>query len=441
MELGIHAWLAIAVVGITYAFLISEKIDKVFVTIIGAVSLIFLQVFSGMGGGSSQEHAFHYLSKNLDVFGFIIGMMLLVSTLRETGMFEALAVWIVKKVKGDPRKLFVLFGYLALGMTALISNIPTILILTPVLLVLIRTLKLPAFPFFFHMVAMANIGGATSPLSDATTYYEAKTVGLSFLEVVRNSGFIVVILSVVTTLYGRFVFGKELKEVQVSAEDISDFQPRSAIKSLKKLSFGLAVLIGIVLAMSLKDQLASLTGLAVDNASIVVAAAFISMLLFKIEPRHALRNHVEWETVFFFVGLFILIGSLEYTGVIEFLGTWLGKVTGGNSWLLLFFITVGSAILSVFIDNVPYNITMIGVVQALAATGLYVYPLWWGLNVGTSIGGAGSMIGAACNVIALDQAAKESHRVGFMKYLKYGLPLVLVNSLVAFAVLAIRYLI
>ncbi len=440
MFFGLHAWLAIAIVFVAYGLLISEKVDKVFVTMIGASALILLQVFGLKDGVSPQEHAFHFLSKNLDVFGFIIGMMLLVGTIRETGMFEALAVWIVKKVQGNPKKLFVAFGYLTLIMTAFISNIPTILILTPVLLVLIRTLKLPAFPFFFHMVAMANIGGAMSPLSDATTYYEAKTVGLSFMEVVRNSGFIVIILSVVTTLYGRLVFRKDLTDTDVSPEDIQGFDPRSAIKSSKKLVFSIVLLAGVVLAMSLKEQIASVTGVAIDNASIVITAAFVSMFLFKIEPRHALREHIEWETVFFFVGLFILIGSLEFTGVIDFLGRWLGAVTGGNSALLLFVVTVGSAILSVFIDNVPYNITMIGVVQALAVSGVAVYPLWWGLNVGTSIGGAGSMIGAACNVIALDQAAKESHRVGFSKYLRYGLPLVLLNSFAAFAILAVRYL-
>jgi Na+/H+ antiporter NhaD/arsenite permease-like protein len=440
MELTLQAWLAIAIVGIAYAFLISEKIDKVFVTMIGAATLVLFQVFGLKGAISPQEQAFHYLSKNLDVFGFIIGMMLLVGTIRETGMFEALAVWIVKKLKGDPKKLFVAIGYLTLIMTAFISNIPTILILTPVLLVLIRTLKLPAFPFFFHMVAMANIGGATSPLSDATTYYEANTVGLGFLEVVSNSGFIVLILSVVTTIYGRCVFAKELMAVEVSPEDIADFNPRSAIKSVKKLCFGLAVLLGVVLAMSLKEQITQLTGMTIDNASIVIAAAFVSMFLFKVEPRHAFREHIEWETVFFFVGLFILIGSLEFTGVIDFIGRWLGQATGGNAGLLLFVLTVGSAVLSVFIDNVPYNITMIGVVQSLAAAGIHVYPLWWGLNVGTSIGGAGSMIGAACNVIALDQAAKESHKVGFAKYLRYGLPLVIINSLTAFGVLAVRYL-
>lgn len=441
MTFGLSAWLAIAIVGVAYAVLISEKIDKVYVTVVGAMMLILLQVFGLRDGVGPQEHAFHYISKNLDVFGFVIGMMLLVGTIRQTGMFEAFAVWIVKQVKGDPKKLFVALGYLTLGMTAFISNIPTVLILTPVLLVLIRTLKLPAFPFFFHMVAMANIGGAMSPISDATTYYEAKTVGLGFWEVVRNSGFIVIILSVVTTLYGRFVFAKELNKVRVSPDDIEGFDPRSAVTSLKRLSFSLAVLIGVVVLMSCKDQIARMTGLALDNASIVLAAAFVSMFLFRIELRHAFREFVEWETVFFFAGLFVLIGSLEFTGVIDALGRWLAVVTGGNASVLLFVITVGSAFLSVFIDNVPYNITMIGVVQALAATGIYVYPLWWGLNVGTSIGGAGSLIGAACNVIAFDQAAKECPKVGFMKYLRFGVPLVVLNGCIAYGILAVRYLI
>ena len=432
---------AIAVISllVVYFFLITEKIDKVIVAIIGAAFLITTQIFKTTDH-TSQENALEFVSKNLDVLGFVVGMMILIGVIRKSGFFEAVAIWIVKKLKGNPAWLLAGMGYLAFFMTACISNIPTVLILSPVLLVLIRQLKLPYFPFFFSLIAMANLGGATTPISDPTTYYEAKVVGLSFIEVLSNSGLTVIALSVVTTIFCQLVFRKELQSVKVSAKDVAGFKPRKAIKDRKILYLGLPLLALAILLMVGKEWIASVSGIALDNATIVLAAAFIALLLFKVSPHVALQELVGWEIIFFFLGLFVVVGSLEYTGVIHQLGKWIVDVTGGNPNLLLFAITTGSGILSTFIDNVPYNITMVGAVQAMAAQGIDVYPLWWGLNVGTSLGGAGSMIAAACNVIALGHADKEGFHTSFLKFFKYGFPLVLLNGVIGYGILYLKFL-
>jgi len=432
------SYIAIVAVLAMYGLLMAEKINKVLVVGITGFLLIFLQIYKA-GTIGSQDQAFSFISRNLDVLGFIIGMMVLVGVVRESGFFEAIAIALVKKVKGKPQLLLIAFGYLSLVMTMFLSNIPTVLILTPVLLVLIKELKLPYLPFFITMITMANIGGATTPISDPTTYYQAKTVGLSFIEVVTNSGLIVLILSVVSTIYMQIVFRKQLSSVIVKEKEVAAYKPSSAIKDKRILKIGVPLLVITIAIMLSKDFIVHATGITLDNASIALFAACLAVLIFKKDIKEIFHNIIDWEVIFFFMGLFIVIGSLEQTGVVQSLAALLLKWSNGNANALQFLVTMGSSVLSVFIDNVPYNITMVSAIQAMAKAGIYVYPLWWALNLGTSLGGAGSPIGASCNVVALGQAEKEKIHIKFLKYLAYGFPLVVINGLVTFAVLYVRY--
>jgi Na+/H+ antiporter NhaD/arsenite permease-like protein len=439
IELTTLSYVSIAVLIVVYFFLITEKLNKVIVTGLGATFVILAQLFQGKG--SPQEIGFEYIHHNLDVLGFVIGMMVLVGIVRESGFFEAVAIWLVKVVKGNPFWLLVSLCYLTLLMTSLLSNIPTVLILTPIVLILVRELKLPLLPFLIGVVTFANIGGAMTPISDPTTYYEAKTVGLSFIEVVENSGVGVWLMSFTSIAYLLLLFRKPLAAVKVSAKDVAAFKPASAIKNKKIMAIGLPLLFGSILVMILKESIASYTGIHVDNASVVLFASLIAMLVFKKEPRDIFMNIIDWEIIFFFMGLFVTIGALEHNGVISALGLYLVDVSKGSVPVLLFLLSVGSGILSTFIDNVPYNITMVSAVQAMAKAGIAVYPLWWALNLGTSLGGAGSPIGAACNVVAVGIAEKEGKHVKFMKYFLHAFPLVVINALVAFAFLYVKFFI
>lgn len=432
------SFIAIVAVVAMYGFLMAEKVNKVLVVGITSFLLIFLQIYKVAGTGS-QTGAFNFVARNLDVLGFIVGMMVLVGVVKESGFFEAVAIWLVKQVRGKPQVLLVVLGYLALVMTIFLSNIPTILILTPVLLVLIRELDLPYFPFFITLITMANIGGATTPISDPTTYYQAKTVGLSFVEVVTNSGLIVLILSVVSTIYMQIIFRKQLRDVKVNAKEVAAYKPASAIKNRKILKLGVPLLAVTVVIMLSKDFIVHATGVTLDNASIALFASCVAILLFDKDIKEVFQQIIDWEIIFFFMGLFIVIGSLEQTGVVNALAGFLLALAHGNNSVLAFLITMGSSVLSVFIDNVPYNITMVSAIQAMAKAGIFVYPLWWALNLGTSLGGAGSPIGSACNVVALGQAEKEKIHIKFLKYLLYGFPLVIINGLVTFLVIFLRY--
>ncbi|MCB9801787.1 MAG: hypothetical protein H6774_01735 [Pseudomonadales bacterium] len=438
-SLSIPGIIAIFVLLVVYTFLITEKLPKVLVSILGAATLIVLQVFN-THDATPQENAFQFVAHNLDILGFVIGMMVLVGIVRESGFFESAAIYLVKLVKGRPVALLIAIGYLTLVMTTFLSNIPTVLILTPVVLVLVKQLKLPVLPYLFTLVVMANIGGAMTPISDPTTYYQAKTVGLSFMEVMSNSGLIVLILSVVSIAYILLVFRKQLAQAAKQDTDVSTFDPKSALEDHYILKVGIPIIILSVLLMVLKDAIASTFGIQLDNATITVTSAFLCILIFHKDPRSVLRNLIDWEIIFFFIGLFIVVGALEFTHVIEMLADSLVSITGGNLTQLALLLSVGSGLLSTFIDNVPYNITMVSAIQAMEASSIWVYPLWWALNLGTSIGGFGSPIAAACNVIIFGQAEEEKIHVLFAKYLALALPLVIIHSLISFMVIWARYL-
>ena len=439
LPLTLFSTISLLVLVFVYYFLITEKLNKVLVAGLGALMLIIAQVFR-TNLHSSQENAVQFIAHNLDILGFVVGMMILIGIVKDSGLFEAIAIWLVKKIKGNQYLLLVVVGYLTLSMTILFSNIPTILIVAPIVLILIKELKLPLMPYLFVMVSMANLAGAATPISDPTTYYQAKTVGLSFGEVISNSGVIVAVLSVVVTLYSLFIFRKQLKAAHVKPSDVSLFRPEAAIRNKRVLYRGTPILIAVIVLMVFKDQIRQWTGVTLDNATLTLTGAFLCMLIFHREPKKVFRYLIDWEILFFFMGLFVVVGSLEFTQIIEAVGKLLLNISGGSIPVLTFLITVGSGILSTFIDNVPYNITMVAAIQAMEKTGLAVYPLWWALNLGTSIGGAGSPIAAACNVIAFGQAEKEGYHINFAEYLKIGIPLVLLNSCITFTLLWLKFL-
>lgn len=437
-SLTIFSFISIIVLAVVYFFLLSEKINKVIVAVLGAVFLILMQVFK-TSTNTSQENAFEFISHNLDVLGFVVGMMMLVGIVKKSGLFEAIAIGLAKLVKGNPKALLIVLGCLTLVMTTFLSNIPTILIVTPVLLILIRELKLPYLPYIFTVVTMANIGGAMTPISDPTTYYQAKTAGLGFAEVVTNSGLIVIIASIISLIYILFIFRKSLNQVVTNENSVSLFKPLSAIQNIKVLIIGVPILITVITLMICKEFIQKQFGITIDNATVTIGGAFLSILIFHKEPGQIFRELIDWEILFFFSGLFIVVGALEFTYVIPALAKFLVEFSNGSITTLTLIISTGSVILSTFIDNVPYNITMVGAIQEMEKAGIFVYPLWWALNLGTSIGGACSPIGAACNVIIFGRAEREKMHVNFVKYLLIALPLGIFNSFVTFGILWIRY--
>lgn len=428
-----------------FFILVTEKVDKTIVSILIASLLVFMQVFTGVGTwwASSQEIASTFIYHNLDIFGFIIGMMIITWIVKDSWIFDYVAIKIAKKVKWNPKKLFFIISYMAFFMTVFISNIPTIIILAPIVVLITRKLKIPTIPYIIWIITFANLGWAVTPISDPTTYYQASILWFNFFDVVSNTWLIMFSVTFSSSLYLYLVFRKDLNK-KSRLSQINKIKVEKYLKNKKEIIISLSILFLIVLLVILKEYIFNTTWIKFDNWSITLFWAFLAMLLLKHDVSKVLRKKVDYSTLFFFAWLFIVVWALEYNWIIILLANELVELTGWNESLLLLMFTMWSAILSVFIDNVPYNIAMVSTLEQFAASWVVVWVAWtslaWWLNSCTSIGWAGSPIWAACNVIALWQAEKKWVIVHFLKYLMIWVPLVIINSFISYLILYLRYL-
>ncbi len=430
---------------VLFIILVLEKVEKTVIAILIAGILVFLQVYTVPGSdNSSQYEAAIYIYKNLDIFAFITWMMIIAGITKDTWFFNFLAMWIVRKVKWHPILLFLTLSYLSFFMTVFISNIPTIIILTPIVLLITKSLDLPPLPYIIGIITFANLWGAVTPISDPTTYYQATTLWFSFWQVFSNTGFIMFTVSIISAIYLYIVFRKSFK-VSYNKDFVQKLNPISYLEDKRWMIISLVVMSLVIFFVVFKEFIYNWTGIKFDNGWIAIFGAFLLILLLKRDVHHVLRSKVDYATLFFFAWLFVVVGALEHNWVIHQLADLLIHITEWSHTGLLAMITMWSALLSVFVDNVPYNIAMVATLEQFlnswAITGAAWYALAWWLNSCTSIGWAGSPIWAACNVIALWQAEKSGVVIAFAKYLLLMVPLVLINSFTAFSILYFRYLV
>ena len=445
IELTTNAIISIIWLVSLFAILITEKIDKTIVSMLIAGVLIFMQVFvwAETWDLTSQEVAGEFIYHNLDIFAFIIWMMIISWIAKDSGVFNYIALSIAKRVNGSPVKLFFILSYMAFILTIFISNIPTIIILAPIVVLITRKLDIPTIPYIIWIITFANLGWAVTPISDPTTYYQATTLGLSFLEVISNTGLIMFIVTISSSLYLYLVFRNDFKH-KPDLKELAKVKPIEHIENKKEMVVSLIILLVVITLIVFKEFIAWNTWIRLDNWSITLFGAFLVILFLKWNVSNILNTKVDYATLFFFAGLFIVVWALEHNWVIIMLADKLVEITWGDDSLLLLMLTMWSAMLSVFIDNVPYNIAMVSTLEAFRDNWVVVWSAWtalaWGLNSCTSIGWAWSPIWAACNVIALWQAEKTWVIVHFLKFLMIWVPLVLINSAIAYGILYFRYL-
>jgi len=445
VSLSIQAIISILWLISLFVILISEKIDKTIASIFVAAILIFLQVFVShwIDWLSSQEVASSFIYKNLDIFAFIIWMMIISWIAKDSWIFNFLSLSIVKKVKWNPIKLFYILSYMAFFMTVFISNIPTIIILSPIVVLISRKLDIPTLPYIIWIITFANLWGAVSPISDPTTYYQSMKLWFSFLDVFLNTWIIMFLVTISSSIYFYLIFRKDFK-IKPDLDELEKIKPLEYIENKKELKVSIAILFIVIMLIVFKEFIEKQTWIWLDNWSIALFFAFLLIFIMKHSVSNILNSKVDYSTLFFFAWLFIVVWALEHNWVISLLANNLVDFTWWNENYLLMMITVWSSIISVFIDNVPYNIAMVSTLETFRDQSIVVWPAWialaWWLNSCTSIGWAGSPIWAACNVIALWQAEKNWVIINFLKYLKIWVPLVVINSIIAYLFLYFMYL-
>ena len=420
---------AIVIFVVAYALIISEKIHRTIVGIFGAMLMILFGVLS-------QEMAIHHIDFN--TLGLLMGMMIIVNITSETGLFNFLAVWAAKKVKARPIALLLALSALTAVCSGLLDNVTTVLLTVPVTFSITKQLRVDVKPYLISQILCSNIGGTATLIGDPPNIMIGSAVGLNFMDFIFNLTGICIIIFLAVELFIIWLYGKGLRtkpELQAEVMRMDASKEITDHKLLKKCLFVIFCTIALFIlhsSLHLETATAALSG---AGLLLLLTArrdeAFIAKILSKI----------EWLAIFFFAGLFVLVGGLVETGVIKMLAQEAINITNGDITTTAVLILWMSAIASSFIDNIPFVATLIPLIQDMGNMGLTnLDPLWWSLSLGACLGGNGTLIGASANVVVASMAAKRGVIITFVGFLRIAFPVMLLTIVIANIYVFLRYL-
>lgn len=422
-----QAILAIGIFLLTYGMIIAEKIHRTIVAMIGGVLMVVLGIVD-------QESAMHHIDFN--TLGLLIGMMIIVSITAETGLFKYIALIAAKKAKGDPVRILVSLVLITAIGSAFLDNVTTVLLMVPVTFSITRQLRVNPLPFLITQILACNIGGTATLIGDPPNIMIGSAVKeLSFMDFINNLAPIVVVIMVITIPLFVLLFRKQIQTTPELKQSIMRIDEKEVITDRKLLIKSLSVL-GLTIIGFFLHQLLHL-----ESATVALAGAFLLLLLTGEHAMEEAFTKVEWTTIFFFVGLFVLVSGLVETGVISKLAAEAIELTGGNPVATSILILWLSAIASAFLDNIPFVATMIPMIQEMGNMGVEnLEPLWWSLALGACLGGNGTLIGASANLIVAGMSGKEGHPIKFVTFMKYGFPIMLISVVMANIYIYFRFL-
>lgn len=438
-------WIAVGIFFAVYTVIVSEKIHKTTAALCGAALTL-------SAGVLTQHEALHSLDLGVDwnVILLLISMMLMVNITAKTGVFACVAIKAAQAAKGDPLRVMVMFAVVTACASALLDNVTTVLLLAPVTLLIARELELDPVPFLITEALASNIGGTATLIGDPPNIMIASRAGLDFMDFIRHLTPAIGIIMVVWMLMWKVVFAKRLHVPLARKARIMSMDANALIKNPALLKKSGAVLGLTILGFLLQGLLHY------QPATVALAGAALLLLLSGEDPHKALAE-VEWSSIFFFIGLFIIIGGTVKVGFIDLLSRTMIDLTGPtpqNMLPLTMAMVWFSALASALVDNIPLVATMNPLLVDMAekllgpTTGLQglelmrhpsMLPVWWALSLGACLGGNGTAIGASANVIVLGLAAKAGHPISFGRFLKYGLPVMLLSVALSSAYLYLRY--
>ena len=427
-----------AILLLAYVFISTEKIQKSVVALCGAsltmlLGLLPFQSHIDDKTGEYVKSVFDYIA--FDVIFLLIGMMILVHIASKSGVFKWIAIQLLKLTKGHPKMvLFALATFTAVA-SAFLDNVTTVVLIMPVTFVIAKEFDMDPIPFLITEILASNIGGTATLIGDPPNIIIGAKAGLSFMDFLREltDVVLVIFLSAVSVLI--FMFRKQLKSTPEKMEHIANLDNSKTITDKKLMIRSLITLFLVILGFMTHDI--------THISAYVFAVAGASFLLLFEKPKEIYKD-VEWLTIFFFVGLFIIIGGFEATGGINFLAQKLIDLTHGSLTAATMLILWGSGILSGIIDNIPYTATMAPLIANVQHTipyaGVGHNPMWWALALGACLGGNFTIIGAAANVLVSETATSKGHPISFMRFLKYGVIVTFIALSISSIYLYIKYL-
>ncbi len=420
---------------LAYIFIATEKIPKVTIALIGAALTMFLGLVSvnkTLADGTLDPHYFvNFIDFN--VIFLLVAMMIIVNISTATGMFNWIANQLLKYTKGHPALIVAVLAVFTAVVSAFLDNVTTVILIMPITFYIAEKLDINPIPFLIVEIFASNIGGTATLIGDPPNIIIGSAAGFSFMDFLNELTGIVALILVLVVATMFLFFRKSLKTTPEKMQEIANLDNSKTITDYAGMYRSIAVLGLVILGFVTHDMThipASLSAMA--------GASFL--LLFE-DPKHIIKD-VEWNTIFFFIGLFIIIGGLEASGGIALMAKWLLDVTQGSESATAMVILWGSGILSGIIDNIPYTVTMAPMIANIQSVmgAEYAHPLWWCLSLGACLGGNLTIIGAAANVIVSEYAAAHKHPISFMKFLLYGFVTVGISLTASTIYIYVRFL-
>lgn len=419
---------------LAYIFIALERIPKVTIALLGGALTIVLGLVSqtkALGDGINPHYFINFIDFN--VIFLLVSMMVIVSITTRSGVFNWIANELLKFTKGHPVKVLCALGLFTAVTSAFLDNVTTVILIMPITFAIAKKLDIDPIPFLLTEIFSSNIGGTATLIGDPPNIIIGSAGGLSFIDFIKElTPVILVIMCVVLTILA-FIFRKKLHASQDKMDEVAKIDNSHTITDKALMIRSTIILALVILGFMLHDV--------THIETCVVAMLGASILLIFEKPNEILQD-VEWNTIFFFIGLFIIIGGLEASGGIKLMAEWILKVTQGSQAATSMIILWASGVISGIIDNIPYTATMapmlVEIEKTMGAT--YAYPLWWALSLGACLGGNMTIIGAAANVIVSENAAKSGHPISFMRFLKYGVGVVAISLTISTVYIYFRFL-
>jgi Na+/H+ antiporter NhaD/arsenite permease-like protein len=416
-------WVSTCILATTYVVIMSEQVNRAIVALTGAGVMIIVGVLG-------QEEAIKGIDWN--TLGLLSGMMILVSVSRRSGMFEYVAVWSARAAKAHPGGIMILLQVATAVLSALLDNVTTVLLIVPVTIAITKTLKVPPYPYLFAEIMASNIGGTATLIGDPPNIIIGSQVGLTFNEFVYHLAPVIVVILAVQTVMIHVLWGKDLRATPEAEAAIMGMRPTESIKDWLLLKQSLAVLGVVMLGFVLARQLH------LEPATIALTGAAILMLLDNWAHHtekaahniHSTFGDVEWITIFFFLGLFVVVHGVEVGGLLHLLASELVSATGGSLPATGYAVLWASAFLSAIVDNIPFVATMIPLIKNMAPAfggAENIAPLWWCLSLGACLGGNGTLIGASANLTVAGISERNGVPFRFITYTLYAAPMTVVS--------------
>ncbi|MFK4785875.1 ArsB/NhaD family transporter [Fusobacterium sp. MFO224] len=412
----------------TFYFIITEKIPSAWATMLGGLLMSLIGIMN-------EEEALNSIAERLEILFLLIGMMIVVHIISETGVFQWFAIKVAQLAKGEPFKLILMLSVVTAVCSAFLDNVTTILLMAPVSILLANELRLDPFPFVMTEIMAANIGGAATLIGDPTQLIIGHEGGIGFNEFLVNTSPMAMIAMVILLVNVYFFYCKKMEVSRELKARIMELDPSRSLKDKKILRIALIIFLLIITGFILNNFVNK--GLAIISLS----GAIVLVVLTKKEPKQILEN-VEWETLFFFMGLFMMVTGIEYLHVIEFIGEKIVRITEGKFNLALILITWVSAGFTSIIGNVANAATVskiITVMEPAFKNEAHIKALWWALSFGSCLGGNLTILGSATNVVAVGAAKKVSCKIDFIKFFKFGAVISIQTLVIATIYLLIRY--